>query len=251
MKLTQPFVPEIREVREATTRADRSVERRAGLTAHELAAVAALAHDLRSPLSAVLGFARLAREDLAAGDNARAALLIDRIERSASTLGAILRCALDESACPSTADLNGVLEQISTERKPELERRDIRLLTPEDPPALGVRHAELYRLVNNLVGNAIDHMGDTHNAVIAVSIACQGESATLCISDNGVGIAAERHEFVFDVARTNSLADGGHGHRGLGLAIVRQLAASWGGRAWVEPSPHPGAKLCVTLPLAR
>ena len=255
MKLPLPFTHADRGLPVSVKDGELAGDPRSRELAHgagEPSPVAALAHDLRSPLSAVLGFARLAREDLAEGNTARAALLIDRIERSASTLEEILRAALGGSSCAHTADLASVLEQIRAERKGELEEREIQLTTPEDPPVLSVRRADLYRLASNLVGNAIDHMGATRHARIAVSIACQGELATLRISDNGVGISPERREFVFAPARTRCDDDDDAGcHRGLGLAIVRQLAASWGGTAWVESPPQPGATLCVTIPVAR
>ncbi len=215
------------------------------------AALDALAHDLRSPLSAVLGFARLAREDLASGTTTRAAHLIARIEQSASTLDGILRSALTPMHGFENADISQVLEQIRAERKQEFERRGIRLLAPDDPPMLACRRAELYRLLSNLVGNAVDHMGDAVPPEICVSVACSGEMATLRVRDNGVGIAPELHERIFEADHSGCVHDERARHRGLGLAIVRQLAASWRGHAWVESARGDGATFLVTIPLAR
>lgn len=212
--------------------------------------IAALAHDLRSPLAAVLGFARLAREELEQGEARHALQLIERIERSASTLEAILRSTLEAEACSPASSPTAVLEQIHAERKRELERRGIRLVVPADVAVVAVRHADLYRLISNLVGNAIDHMGDARDGVISVSMTCHGATATLRVRDNGVGIPADQRERVFDAEHSLRRDGRGRPRRGLGLAIVRQLAASWGGCAWVEPTPPPGATLCVTLPVA-
>lgn len=211
----------------------------------------ALAHDLRSPLSAVLGFARLAREDLASGAPARAASLIARIEQSASTIDEMLRGALTPMRGAETADVSQVLEQVRSERKRELERRGIRLLSPEDPPVLACRPSELYRLLSNLVGNAIDHMGEALAPEIAVSVACSGELATLRVRDNGVGIAPELHERIFELDHSAAARDERALHRGLGLAIVRELAVGWRGRAWVESARGAGAAFFVTIPVAR
>ncbi|HEY8120049.1 MAG TPA: HAMP domain-containing sensor histidine kinase [Myxococcota bacterium] len=248
MKLTPPS-PQAGLGNAADRPVERSWERRPDEVAGD-PAVATLAHDLRSPLSAVLGFARLAREELASGESARVALLIERIERSASTLDAILRSALGADTSVNAADLTSVLEQILAERKLDLERRGIRLVAPSFAPVLDVRPADLYRLLSNLIGNAIDHMGVARGARIAVSIACEGDVATLRVSDNGVGIAAEQRELVFEAAYTHCHGDAARRHRGLGLAIVRRLAASWGGCAWVEAEPRQGATLCVTIPVA-
>jgi signal transduction histidine kinase len=213
--------------------------------------VAALAHDLRSPLAAVLGFARLAREELDEGDAARAATLLERLERSATTMEAMLCGALGERAPTRVADLRGALEQVRAERKRELEKRSIRLLAPESPPAFAVHYADLYRLVGNLVGNAIDHMGDVRDATIAVSVDWDDEWAVLRVSDNGAGIEPEARERVFEASHSRCPGEGAARHCGLGLTIVRELAASWGGRAWVDVSAGCGATLCVTVPVAR
>ncbi len=215
-----------------------------------LPAAAALAHDLRSPLAAVLGFARLAREDLAAGDTARAALLIERIERSAGMLEAVLRSALEPADVAPVADLAGVLAQVRAERKRDLERRGIHLSAPTDAPPLAARPADLYRLVSNLVANAVEHMGDVDGAAIEIAIACRDDVALLRVRDNGVGIAPEDRERVFDVAQTRC-ASATASPRGLGLAIVRELAASWGGCAWIDANAPVGATICVTIPVAR
>jgi signal transduction histidine kinase len=201
----------------------------------------------------VLGFSQLAREDLRAGHVARVALLLDRIERSAAMLDAMLQSALDARLAPgrARASLGSVLEQVHAERKCELEQRAIRLVCVGDAPLFAIRQSDLYRVVSNLVGNAIDHMGAASDATIAVSVCCQGENATLRVSDNGSGIAPGRRERVFEVAHTQCGDHAERRHCGFGLAIVRELAASWGGRAWVEASRAPGATLCVTIPVAR
>jgi signal transduction histidine kinase len=213
-------------------------------------AVAALAHDLRSPTAAVLGFARLARQDLAAGDLTRALDLIDRIERSASTMDAILLGALGEPARP-VSDLVRVVDQVRAERKLELERRHIRLVGPTESPLLGVADAQLYRLMTNLIGNAISHMGETRHPCVTVELSRGEEMALLSVHDNGVGIAAEQREAVFSARHSSGRKGGSECHRGLGLAIVRELAESWRGRAWIDCPPGGGTTLRVTIPLAR
>lgn len=198
----------------------------------------------------MLGFARLAREDLVAGDFERAADLINRIERSAATMDAILLGALGESA-NDVSDPSRVVEQIRAERKLELERRHISLLGPAESPLLAVAHAQLYRLMTNLIGNAIAHMGETRHPRIAVELARRDQMALLSVHDNGVGIAAEQREVVFDARHSSGRSGGGECHRGLGLAIVRDLAEGWGGRAWVDCPTTGGTTLRVTIPLAR
>jgi signal transduction histidine kinase len=105
--------------------------------------------------------------------------------------------------------------------------------------------------LSNLVGNAVDHMGDALAPEIAVSVACSGELATLRVRDNGVGIAPELHERIFEVDHSAVARNERACHRGLGLAIVRELAEGWRGRAWVESARGGGAAFFVTIPVAR
>jgi signal transduction histidine kinase len=105
-------------------------------------------------------------------------------------------------------------------------------------------------VLSNLIGNALDHMGDPIDAAIRVSVECSGDLATLSVRDNGAGIARDECERVF-VAGHSCAHDGSARPRGLGLAIVRDLAASWGGHAWAESAPGNGAAVHVTIPVAR
>jgi signal transduction histidine kinase len=211
-------------------------------------AVAALAHDLRSPLCGVIGFARLASEELARGNTTRAAALLERVQRSAGTLAALVQAAADSPA-HQTADLVRVVEEVRAERKHDFERKRARLEAPADAPRLACPPASLYRVLSNLIGNALDHMGDPPDAAIRVSVRCAGDFATLTVRDNGIGIASHECERVFTAGHSGA-RDAGEHPRGLGLAIVRDLAASWGGRAWAESAPAAGAALHVTIPLA-
>ncbi|MBM4381846.1 MAG: HAMP domain-containing histidine kinase [Deltaproteobacteria bacterium] len=211
--------------------------------------VAALAHDLRSPLCGVIGFSRLAREELARGNTARAVSFLERIERFAGTLQALIESAADPTHQP-LADVTRVVEEIRAERKQELDRKGVRLVTPLDAPALACAPGSLHRVLSNLIDNAIDHMGDPVDATICVEVRCGGDVATLTVRDNGVGIPRSECERVFAAGHSSAHA-ASERPRGLGLAIVRDLAARWGGRAWVESIPGEGAAVHVTIPIAR
>lgn len=212
----------------------------------------ALAHDLRSPLAAVLGFARLAGEELSDGSAPRIQHLVSRIEQSARTMAAMIDAA--QRAVPSPDQITDPLEvllQLHAELKSRLDARHIRLLLPEDPPQVSCDRTQLYRLLTNLLVNAIDHMGEPRQPRIEVAIARSGAVAQLCVRDNGVGIEPEQHELIFQRAYSRAAEHiRRSGCAGLGLAIVREIAATWQGRAWVESQLGAGAAFYVTVPLA-
>ena len=215
--------------------------------------LSAFAHDLRSPLAAVLGFARLAREDLLDGSLSRAQQLVGRIERSARTIETMISAALQSAPAASVvADPHEVLEQIRGEIKARLDAGGIGLALPDDPPLLACDRIQLYRLLSNLICNAIEHMGSPPEPEIRVEIECAGDVARVCVRDNGAGIDRIHHERIFQPAHSGATASASHAENcGLGLAIVREIAWGWQGRSWVESRPGQGAAFFVTVPLAR
>lgn len=220
-------------------------------SAREEDPLARFAHDLRSPLAAVLGFAQLLRAEAGVATNPRAAALLARLERSACTIDEILRSGLREYALvATTANPREVLEQIRSELKASLELRDVELSLPDDAPRVACRRSELYRVLSNLIGNAAVHMGSPPRPKIEVSIACAGAVARVQVRDNGVGVRPELRERIFDPHWKYFSSTRRTDHRGLGLAIVRELASDWGGEAWLESELGAGASFFVTIPLA-
>ena len=104
----------------------------------------------------------------------------------------------------------------------------------------------LRRLVDNLVANARRHADR-----VEVSTHRAGQRAELVVDDDGPGIPPVEWERVFDRwVRLDPARSRDGGGAGLGLALVREIAAAHGGSATVELSPLGGARLRVSLPLA-
>jgi signal transduction histidine kinase len=94
----------------------------------------------------------------------------------------------------------------------------------------------------NLFSNAVRH-NDAETAEIVVTVAVDAREVVVRVTDNGPGIPDEKKEQVFEPAskRADSPGDG------LGLALVRRLVDSYGGRVWFEDAPGGGAVGCVAL----
>lgn len=214
--------------------------------------VRALAHDLRSPLVSLLGFARLLRQDYGAQLDETALHFLDRIEQAGLTMESLVEELLDFSRIgrtrerPFPVDSTAVLRQLQAELKPRLEAAEVRLELPEDPPLVCCDRARLYQILSNLIHNALDHMGPCESPVIRVSVQDVGGAHRISVSDNGRGVAPEDRERIFELfQRGPGCARRGSG---MGLAIVRKIAETHGGRAWVEDTPGTGATFHVTLP---
>jgi PAS domain S-box-containing protein len=215
--------------------------------------IRSLAHDLRSPLVSVLGFSRLLREDFGGALGERGAHFLDRIAAAGRNMENLIRDLLDfarighEGVQRTLVDPREVLQQLRSECKPRLEQQGVALELPESPPLLLCDRTRLYQLFSNLVGNALDHMGETPHGRILVEVRESEDRHELVVADNGRGVAAEERERIFEVFHTVQ-RPGGRKGTGIGLAIVRKIAERHGGRAWVEDAPSGGAAFHVLLP---
>lgn len=218
--------------------------------------VNSLAHDLRSPLVALLGFSRLLRQEYDTLLDATGHHFLDRIEQAGRTMETLVHDLLELSRIgqagdrPSMVDPLGVLVQLRGELKPRLDAADIQLVLPDTPPPLVYcDRTRLYQLLSNLIGNAIEHMGEPENPRIEVSVVEVDEGHRISVSDNGRGVDAAQASQIFEAFQSFPRGDSRRG-TGMGLAIVKKVAEKLGGRAWVESSPGEGATFHVLLPSA-
>jgi len=217
--------------------------------------VNALAHDLRSPLVALLGFSRLLRQDYGERLDDTGTHFLDRIEQAGRTMEGLIHDLLELSRIgqpgdhPSLVDPRAVLLQLKAEFKPRLDAGGISLVLPETPPPMVYcDRTRLYQLLSNLIGNAIDHMGQVEQPRIVVSLGEDDGHHHIEVRDNGRGIACEHHERIFEVFQSLSARGDGRRGTGIGLAIVKKIVEKYGGRVWVESETGAGAVFHVLLP---
>ena len=204
--------------------------------------VADVSHEIKTPLTGILGAAEMIGE---ADDSSRPRLAA-MIAKESKRLNALVQQILDlarldrEGAAPerSRTDLAGLVREVLAERRAEAEPRGVELVfrgsgeVPADCDANLVAEA-----VSNLVGNAIRHSGSSK---VEVSCAATARGAEIAVEDHGVGIPPEHAERVFErFHRVDPARAAESGGAGLGLAIVRRIARLHGGDVRLEPvSPH-------------
>jgi PAS domain S-box-containing protein len=236
---------------------ERRIEQELARRAEELQHwVNAVSHDLRSPLVAVLGFARLLREDYGEQLDAQGLRFLRRIEEAGRTMESLVHDLLDfarigrsEPKCVHV-DPREVLLQLQAELKPRLEEAQVTLALPEEPPLLWCDRTQLYQVLSNLVGNALDHMGPASDPTIEVEISEGSGLQQLVVRDHGRGVDPADHERIFEIFQTRGSTRGGKRGTGIGLAVVRKIAEAHGGSAWVESEPGAGAAFHVTFRVA-
>jgi PAS domain S-box-containing protein len=214
----------------------------------------AVSHDLRTPLTSILGSAltleqggdTLSRED--------ALDLIHRVATNARKLERLLADLLDLDRLQRgiiapqrrPTDVGALVRQV-VEESDLLGRRRAEIDAPSFIIALDA--AKVERIVENLVANAARHTPETSSLWVRVETADDG--VTIVVEDEGPGVPPELREAVFEPFRQGPATESMHSPGvGVGLSLVARFAELHGGRAWVEERPGGGASFRVFLPAA-
>ncbi|MEV0263577.1 HAMP domain-containing sensor histidine kinase [Streptomyces sp. NPDC050617] len=212
--------------------------------------VADASHELRNPVAALRAELEVS---LAGSSDARLAASVrqalgdaDRLQRIITDLLLLARLDARVHRPDQAVDLALLAaEEIARRRSP---RVPITLAADEPVPVRG-DHAQLERLLANLVDNALRY---ARSAVrISAALDPAADEASLRVTDDGPGIPPESAERVFErFTRLHPARDRGSGGTGLGLAIAREIAQAHGGTLRVEPAPDggSGARLAAVFP---
>jgi signal transduction histidine kinase/CheY-like chemotaxis protein len=219
--------------------------------------LAVLSHELRSPLTAMLGWARILRRGGLTLEQARHALEV--IERNIRVQAQLVNDLVDVSRITSgklhldavAVDLVPIVDDVVHGLRPDAEAKGLALSREVGAAAAVVRgdRERLHQVVSNVVSNAIKFTSP--GGRVDVSLDRAGGEVRVVVRDTGVGIDPDFLPHVFERFRQ---ADGSttraHGGLGLGLAIVRHLVELQGGRVQAtSPGPGRGATFTIALPL--
>jgi signal transduction histidine kinase/ActR/RegA family two-component response regulator len=219
--------------------------------------LAMLSHELRNPLSSILGWtAILKTKDLPA---ARASHAVEVIERNARVEAQLVESLLDLSRIISgklklamePLDLSSVLMAAVDSARPTADAKGVilDLQAVAGPIAIIGDSGRMQQILSNLLSNAIKFTPPEGH--VRVELARQGAEAQIRVIDDGEGISAELLPHIFDRFRqADSATDPGYGGLGLGLAIVEELVhAHRGTIAASSQGKGQGSTFTVTLPV--
>jgi PAS domain S-box-containing protein len=209
-----------------------------------------VAHDLKNPLSAVLGFAELlTAEDAELGRKdvreslqfvRQAAVKMNSIIEELLLLAGVRKTDVERVPVEMTAVVSGALQRLShmtAEYSPEVVRPDAW------PVALG--HGPWIEEVwANYLSNAMKYGGQPPRLELGAETV--GDKVRFWVFDNGPGLTPEQQAQLFTpFTRLHQVRATG---QGLGLSIVRRIMEKLGGEAWVEAEPGKGSRFGFTLP---
>jgi PAS domain S-box-containing protein len=240
-----------RQYSEAFRREREATQRLRALDEMKNTFLEAVSHDLRTPLTSILGSALTLESSELALPRDDALDLIGRIAANARKLERLLGDLLDLDRLQ-----RGI---VAPQRRPtDLAALVARAVDEIDDPsthvvvtdvAPGTYHldaAKVERIVENLLSNALRHTPSRTPVWIRTEPADGG--VTIIVEDAGPGVPEELRDAVFEPFRQAPGSSSGHSPGvGIGLSLVRRFAELHGGKAWLEPRPGGGASFRVFL----
>lgn len=231
-------------------------ERLAEVDARRREFLAVVTHDLKSPLTSIVGYVRLLKQ---LGENAtveqakefnriiekQAARMLDMIEQL------LMATSLEEGArvlSREPLDLRAVVGEEVAAFAGVLGDRVIDMRMPEDLPAVYGDRSAIEHILANLLDNAVKYSPD--GTAIEVEAEAAPEEIRISVANAGKGIPDDMLPAVFERYKRGD-GEAREGSVGLGLFIVRSLTQGHGGRVWAENRGEGGTRITFTLPLRR
>jgi two-component system sensor histidine kinase KdpD len=218
-------------------------------TAMRTALLAAVSHDLRTPLAgikAAVGTLRAEDLDLAAEDEAE---LLGAVEESADRLQSLIDNLLDmsrlDAGVVSAVRVPVALDEVVPRALATIDSRRVVVDVPEDLPLVSADAGLLERAVANIVENALRH-SPAGMSVLVSARALRGR-AVLRVVDQGPGVKDADKQRIFRAFQRLGDAPGGQGV-GLGLAVARGFVEANRGTLLAEDTPGGGLTMVLSLP---
>ncbi|MBI3220093.1 MAG: PAS domain-containing protein [Bacteroidetes bacterium] len=209
-----------------------------------------VAHDLRTPLRSVHGYAAMMEEDYGQILDAEGKRILGNIKQSASKMGQMI----DDLLAFSRLGRKEIhLAEVNMAALTEQAVAEINHLTPHHArivvgnlPAVMGDYNLLYQVMINLISNAVKYSSKSEQPVIEITAEEKSGEILFSVKDNGVGFDIKYVDKLFGVFQRLHNENEFHGH-GIGLAFVHRIIMKHGGKIWAEGKVDKGATFCFTL----
>lgn len=212
-----------------------------------------ISHDLRSPLTAIMGYVELLERVGPLNEQQKA--FIKNVQNSAQNITSLVNDLLDLGRIESGFDnlrepvaLENILQSILEGLHPRIIEKTLTLsldVAADLPVVLG-NPIRLRQLVDNLLNNAVKYTPD--GGAVKASLRHEGKQVILEVSDSGLGIPAADLPHIFEKFYRAANAPKGTPGTGLGLAIVKSIVEAHHGRIWLDSTVGKGSTFVVVLP---
>jgi PAS domain S-box-containing protein len=217
--------------------------------------VALVAHELRGPITTIVGNAEILEKRSALIDApSRAAALsdiraeADRLRRMIQDLLVLARLERHAEMEPEPLRIERIVQDVITRHRRAHPERPVEVSMPEPPPLVLASQAYTDQVISNLLTNAEKYSPAA--SPVEVAIDAPDRELRVRVLDQGAGIAPDEIEQVFrPFYRSRSTAGRAEGF-GIGLTVCRRLVEAQGGTIWARPRAGGGTEFGFTLPVA-
>jgi len=217
------------------------------------------AHDLRSPIAVIKGYAELLTNGLMGDLDYAQKKPIRTIAEHCDKMLALINDLLDVSAIESghlavemrEVDLGDYLAEVHRNNAllAKAKAMELVLEVPEALPKVSMDPNRIDQVINNLITNAVKF--SKPQSRITLRAVSRGQEVVISVMDQGQGIPPGEISKIFHYfGRTNVLPTAGEKSTGLGLAIAKRMVEAHGGKIGVESQPGKGSTFTFTLPLS-
>ncbi|MEE8519146.1 MAG: HAMP domain-containing sensor histidine kinase, partial [Dehalococcoidia bacterium] len=214
-------------------------------------------HELRTPMTTILGFSELLMDEITEGPTRR---WVEHLFDDSLRLTGILDEMLDVSRIQSgriklniqRLDTAAVVGEVLKGVAPTTDTHEFDVRMAPDLPMVLADHDKLTQVLLNLVSNAVKYSPNGGRVTIGATPSDNREEVIIKITDTGIGIAEEDLELIFETFHRvrNAETERIRG-TGLGLYIVKSLVEGMEGRIEVDSEPGKGSAFTVVLPSSR
>lgn len=211
-----------------------------------------VSHDLKAPLITIRGFLGYLEKDVQEGSVERVKKDVERINDAAEKMQRLLNELLELSRIgrithpPRLIPFETIVREAVGLLAGQFAEKGVKVDIAPDLPTVCVDQVRFTQVMQNLIENAVKFMGEQPEPQIWIGRRRDGEEAVFFVRDNGMGITPEHQERIFGLFdKLDAQADG----TGIGLALVKRIVETHGGKIWVESEGlGKGSTFCFTIP---
>ncbi len=215
--------------------------------------VTTVSHDLRSPLTAILGYVELISR--AGPINEQQAEFIRRVQYSVQSITSLITDLLDLGRIEAGFDSQKEPTHLALvvryavdglRQQSDLKHQTLQINVPENLPPIFANPPRVRQMLANLIDNAIKYTPESGQ----VSVTARSEDGLIWITvtDNGMGIPPADLPYIFDKFYRASNSRQDYAGTGLGLSIAKSIALNHEGRIWPDSQPGAGTTFTIVLP---
>ncbi|HEX5939984.1 MAG TPA: PAS domain-containing protein, partial [Dehalococcoidia bacterium] len=211
-----------------------------------------VSHELKTPLTTVVGYGHLLQRQFAEQDEETAFAfreLLSEANRMVQIINTLLEISriqsggLAETLDLDYVDLTRLVARLAKTSEVTYPHTPVEADVPAETIEILADRVRIEQVLTNLLDNAVRY---TAGGKVCLAVAAAGPEAVISVSDEGEGISAQEKETIFE-----PYGQGQRRHKsglGLGLYIARELVEAHGGHIWVESEPGKGATFRVAFP---